>query len=99
MRVFIDVISAFASIVVALSLPLSQRNDDADDLLKGVWFSDAEVADIWASNAEAGDRGDASMHMRTRIANFQMHQWLATDGDEGAMRSKIGACEGCRLQA
>ena len=56
-RLFVDVVSGFASSVVALTLPLERRDASVDAQLGEVGFSTDEIEDIWWQNASADERG------------------------------------------
>ena len=49
-KVFMDVVQAFPSILVALSLPLKDRHDDTIMFLQAAGFGNEEVADIIEPN-------------------------------------------------
>lgn len=73
-RVFVGVVQAFASIVVALYLPLADRNGDVDLMLLHAGFSRDNVSQICAENRSASEWDSTSEHMHTLVASFQEFQ-------------------------
>ena len=71
-RLFVDVVSAFASIVVALTLPLERRNAGVDSQLTELGFSTEEIEDIWWQHANAGEWWDVSEHLQKL---FKIENW------------------------
>ena len=96
-RVFMDVIQAFPSIMVALSLPLADRHDDTVTFLAEAGFGHDEVSDILASNAAASEWTEVSQHFQEVMARFQEDQWMSVDQATGVMSSMVGCAAGVPL--
>ena len=73
-RVFIDVIQAFPSMVVALTLRLQSRGEDTLAFFRSIGFAKDVVEQIIEDNAMAGELADVSDHVQAPFANFQENQ-------------------------
>ena len=78
-KLFIDVVQAFPSLVVSLILKLDERMIDTRQFLEATWFISAEVQGIIDTNADVEEWGDASKHVQAVLAGFQEDQWMAVD--------------------
>lgn len=96
-RIFVDVVQAYPSLVVALDLPLPQHDDETKLLLREAGFSVDEVLEIMAESVDLTEWGDASEHLRHVIAVFQEDQWNSSDYSGGVMASCVGAAAGLPL--
>ena len=67
-RRFMDVVQAFASIVVALTLPFLERSDDAIKLLEESGFFEATIVDILRDNVGCSECDNAALHMQGIVA-------------------------------
>ena len=76
---FVDEIQAFPSIVVALVLPLPEREADTNALLREAGFDEEATLEIIADNLQNSEWGEVSTHMQEVIAAFQEDQWAACD--------------------
>ena len=88
-RIFVDVVQAFPSVVVALSLPLPDRAESTRLILKEAGFGGPEVEQILEENRGCQEMADISEHLQVLMANFQEDQWLSSDFAEGVMASEV----------
>lgn len=79
MHIFIDVVQAFPSIVVALSLPLPTRSECATRLLTEAGFDQGMVSRVFEEDTEAEDWAYTSEHVKRLLAAFQEDQWISQD--------------------
>ena len=96
-RVFMDVVQAFPSILVALSLPLEDRHVDTIKFLEAAGFGNEEVADIIESNRSAQEWEAVSLHFQEVVAGFQEDQWMSVDQAPGVMASLVVCAAGVPL--
>ena len=89
-RVSVDVVQAFASIVAGLHLPLSGREDTIRGMLGSAGFSDDEIGAIMLEGKAQEEWDNASVHMRNLVAAMQDSQWVAADFSAGVMHAKVG---------
>lgn len=97
MRVFIDVIQAFPSMIVALALRLQSRDEDTLAFFRPIGFATEAVEQIIEENALAEELADVSDHVRALFASFQEDQWTSCDFANGVMASNIGCAAGVPL--
>ena len=97
MRVFIDVIQAFPSVMVALSLPLADRHADTVLFLQEANFDGDDVADVLAENGKDTEWHEVSLHFQAVMAGFHEDQWMSTEQATGAMASLAGCVAGVPL--
>ena len=96
-RLFIDVVQAFPSIVASLSIPLPSRDVATATLLTDLGFSLADVDDIVRSGVGAAEWASTSSHMKRVLAAFQEDQWVAQDFSGGVMAASVGCSAGVPL--
>lgn len=96
-RIFVDVVQASPSLVVALDLPLPLRTEAIKTLLREAGFSDDDVLEIIAESVSTDEWGNTSAHLRQVVAGFQEDQWAAVDYSGGVMASTVGAAVGLPL--
>ena len=96
-RVFVDVVQAFASIVAGLHLPLSGREPTNRDMLGTAGFTVAEMDEILKEGKAQEEWDNASVHMRNLVAAMQDFQWAAADFSPGVMQPMIGTSAGVPL--
>ena len=70
-RIFVDVVQAYPSLVVALDLPLPLRELSTKDLLKECGFDDETVLGIIAEGLDPTEWGKVPEHLRHLMAGFQ----------------------------
>ena len=96
-RLFIDVIQAFASIVVALCLPMEERASDARTLLAASGLSNTDIDSILADGHAAEEWRGTSEHLLAVVSGFQREQWVAADYHGGVMCPQVGTTAGVPL--
>ena len=96
-RLFVDVIQAFASIVIALTLPLDERILDARMLLQKAGFAACEIDEIIRDGADVVEWAGTSDHLKAVVTGLQRDQWVATDNSTGIMAPKVGGTVGVPL--
>lgn len=97
LRLFTDVVQAFPSIVVSLTVPLPERSGDTQKLLEELGFDPEEALDIIFEHSMGSEGGDASEHLKEVAAAYQADQWLACDHSSGVMASSVGTSAGVPL--
>ena len=92
--VFIDIIAAFPSIVVSLSLPLPDREPETGILLTELGFDEDASLENLAEQYGAKEWTGVSAHMQHILAAYQEDQWMSTDNSTGVTASAIGTGAG-----
>ena len=93
--IFVDVVQAFPSVVVALTLPLPDRDDSTEKILEQPGFASSEAEQILIDNEQCVELENASEHLQALVANVQEDQWLSSDFAGGIMASAAGCSAGC----
>ena len=96
-KLYVDVVQAFASIIVSLILPLPERHGSAREVLRNMNFTSGEVDEILNDAAVADEWSKTAEHMRYLVAAMQRHQWMATDFDGGVLAAHVGTAAGVPL--
>lgn len=97
MKIFLDVVQAFASILVALSLTLPARNVDTDLTLSALGFTATEIEETWSENAQSQVWSRTSPHLRELVSAFQEWQWNSVDFAPGIATATHGTSAGVPL--
>ena len=96
-RVYIDVVQAYASIVTALTIPLEDNVEAARLLLAEGGFSEDDIDEIILDGARQLEWDDTPDHVRSLVAAFQEAQWIAADYADQILVPKIGTSAGVPL--
>ena len=96
-KVYVDVVQAFASIVAALTLPMSGRDDVIGAILSEHGFSSDEVVSIVEEGRNQSEWDGTSEHLRKLVGAFQDSQWISTDYGTGVLAPKAGTPAGVPL--
>ena len=96
-RVFVDAVQAYPSLVVALALPLPLRTRATKQLLVDAGFSADEAMEVIAEQHDLTEWEEVSEHLRRAVASFQEAQWSSSDFSEGVATAMVGASAGLPL--
>lgn len=96
-RLYLDVIQAFTNIVVAFTLPLGERMEDARNPLEEIGLSPSEIETAVAEARSPPEWNETPEHLRQVIAAYQKDQWVATDHAPGILHCAVGASAGVPL--
>ena len=78
MRGFLDVVSAFPSIGVSLTVKLQERDLGTKEFLRSMGFEDGEIDQIFTENLDSPEFVEVGAHLQALIVAFQQdHQIIA----------------------
>ena len=96
---FVDVKSAFASVVRRLAVPIPDSDEQWISRLRAAGFTESDIADIWADALTARDWVEAggSPHLLAVLSNLSSSTWLSFESLKGVVQCMTGTLAGTSL--